>query len=93
MVIMLLKISEIGSAKELGRKVSIAPVIACISIAVIVPAPWDDSIPRIGPLTIITGRKNIRRKIPFPLIFWFSIIAIINANTTIIGTDIIVDVT
>ncbi len=85
------KRSDIGSASAPGNDDSSIAVIACVSIDVRLPAPSWLSIPSIGPLTIITGRKNISLKNPLPFTFWLSIIAIISANTTIIGTEIIVE--
>ena len=63
------KSSEIGVASAAGRNPFIASVIACVSIDVILPAPWAFNIPRIGPLTMITGRKKISLKNPLPFIF------------------------
>ena len=54
------------------------------------PAPWDISWLMTGPLAMITGRKKISRKTPFPLILEFSSRAMINANTTMIGVAMIV---
>ena len=89
---MLPNTSEIGSANIDGSTELIAALMDWVSIADTLPAPSAVSIPKIGPLTMITGRKKISLKKPLPWIFIFSIMAMISANTTIIGVEMMVDV-
>ena len=46
---------------------------------------------RIGPETMMTGRKKIRRKKDLPRIFSLSMRAIIMAKTTMTGTEMTVE--
>ena len=84
------KISPIDAAIDAGRNVLIAFTITCVFIEGIVEAPSLTSMFMTGPLTMITGRKNISLKKALHFILPFNIIAMISANTTITGTSTIV---
>ena len=89
-MIMFEKISPIELARLAGRKFSSAATIDCTFIAGMVAAPSPTSMFITGPLTMMTGRKKISLKKPLHLILPLSMIAIISAKTTMIGTSTIV---
>ena len=84
------KSSPMEFAIFVGKKASKAFITACVFIAGMVDAPSLTSMFITGPLTMMTGRKNISLKNPFILILPLSIIAMISANTTMMGTSTMV---